>query len=438
MKQFRRWIICASTAAAILAAPVFAPAPLASATAQAQKPSVQKPSVSAPNQRHAKKAQVPPASAQAPKFPPRTPFTAQEDASAVISGMPDARFWADSAADFGRALPPQPGPWLILSTGGADGAFGAGLLNGLSAAGARPDYAVVTGVSTGALMAPFAFAGSRYDDALKAAYTQISAADIFEAGNTGESFVDSWPLKELIAKQITPALLADIAAEHQRGRRLFVITTDLDADRSVVWNMGAIAAHGGDAALNLFRSVLLASGSIPGAFPPVLIDVESSGKRFAEMHVDGGVGGQFFVAPAALMASNSGYRIPATQLYIVVNSALGPDFQVVERSTPLILTKAVALAVKVDLRLMIDRSYVAAKNSGIGFNVATIPASFNAPSRGAFDPNYMKALFDAGYSQGKSTTPFDSEPPAFPGQSAIEPNDSGKPQSNDPKPGADK
>jgi predicted acylesterase/phospholipase RssA len=449
MNKFMRWTVSAGAAAAMLAAPLLAPPGLSFTTATAQ---TQRASGPGHTRRVARKtpAAPAPAAAQAPKLPSRVPFTAADDAAAVIPGMPDARFFADSTADFNQALPSQPGPWLALSTGGSDGAFGAGLLNGLSAAGNRPDYAVVTGVSTGALMAPFVFAGSRYDDALKAAYTQISAADIFEVGSTGESFVDSWPLKELIAKQITPALLADVAAEHQRGRRLFVVTTDVDAERSVVWNMGAIAAHGGDAALNLFRSVLLASGSIPGAFPPVLIDVEGNGKRFAEMHVDGGVGGQFFVAPAALMESTSGYRIPATQLYIVVNSSLQPEFQVVERSTPLILSQAVGMAVKVDLRLMLDRSFIAAKNSGVGFNVATIPANFSAPSRGAFDPNYMKALFDAGYAQGKSANPFATQPPSYPGQPASEANDpqsppnSQSPQNSQPqnnevaKPGAEK
>lgn len=332
--------------------------------------------------------------------------------------MPDARFWADSESDFSAALPPQRGPWLILSTGGADGAFGAGLLAGLSAAGKRPDYTVVTGVSTGALMAPFIFAGARYDAALQAVYTQTSAADIFEVGGTGESFLDTWPLRELIAKQITPALLADIAAAHQSGRRLFIVTTDLDAGRSVVWNMGAIALHGGDAALKLFRSVLLASGSVPGAFPPVLIDVEGNGKRFAEMHVDGGVGGQLFVAPPALMASTSGYQIPAEALYIVVNSGLQPDFLSVDRTTPAILAQSVSTAIKADLRILLDRAYVAAKHSGIGFNVATIPASFKAPSRGAFDSDYMKALFKVGYDQGNSANPFADEPPPFPGPPA--------------------
>src|SRR5579872_4763679 len=197
--------------------------------------------------RNAKTAPAPPAAVPPQKLPVRTAFTAADDAVAVVPGMPDVRFWADSEGDFEKALPPQQGPergdWLILSTGGSDGAFGAGLLNGLSAAGKRPDYAVVTGVSTGALMAPFVFAGPRYDDALAAVYTHTSAADIFEVGGTGESFLDTWPLRDLIGKQITPALLGDIAAAHQAGRRLFIVTTDLDAGRSVVWNMGAIAVH---------------------------------------------------------------------------------------------------------------------------------------------------------------------------------------------------
>ena len=421
-----RWTI--STCAAAVLAATFSLLPQGSfdaATAQAQsahhqvgvraKKAPAKPTVAPPG-----------AAAQQSKLPPRTPFTAADDAVAAIAGMPDARFWADSVPDFEKALPPQPGPWLILSTGGSDGAFGAGLLNGLSAAGNRPDYAVVTGVSTGALMAPFAFAGPKYDEALKDAYTKITAADIFEVGSTGESFIDSWPLKELIAKQITPQLLADIAAAYQAGRRLFVVTTDLDAQRSVVWNMGAIAAHaadktGGNAALNLFRTVLLASGSIPGAFPPVLIDVEGNGKHFAEMHVDGGVGGQFFVAPPAMLASTSTDRIPASQLYIVVNSALQPDFQVVDRSTPIILSQAVGMAVQVDLRLMLDRTFVAAKNAGVGFNAATIPADFNAPSRGPFDPNYMKALFDVGFAQGKSAAAFATSPPPYPAPPATDP-----------------
>ena len=339
MTEPTRFTTWAATLAVTLSVSMLIPgAPRIGAAALAQGAPQTRPHTQA----HSKKPAPPEAAApaaQAPKLPPRIPFTAADDAVATIPGMPDVRFFADSIADFNKALPSQPGPWLVLSTGGSDGAFGAGFLNGLSAAGNRPDYTVVTGVLSGALMAPFVFAGSRYDGALTDAYTKTTAADIFEVGGTGESFLDTWPLKDLIAKEITPQLIADIAAAHQAGRRLFVVTTDLDAERSVVWNMGALAVHaqkgGGDAALKLFRQVLLASGAIPGAFPPVLIDVEGNGKKFQEMHVDGGVGGQFFVAPPSAMESNSGYKIPATQLYIVVNSSLTPDFDVVERSTPL-------------------------------------------------------------------------------------------------------
>ena len=355
-----------------------------------------------------------------PQLPPRVPFTAAEDAASIIPGMPDARFWADSEKDFSRSLPQRPGPWLVLSSGGEDGAFGAGLLNGLTAAGKRPDYAVVTGVSTGALIAPFAFAGRQYDDALRKAYTQITAADVLEVGGTAESFAESWPLKDTIAKEVTPILLNDIAAEYRRGRRLFVITTDLDAERPVVWNMGAIAAHGGENALKLFRSVLLASVSVPGAFPPVLINVEANGKRFDEMHVDGGIGGQFFVAPAALMAGTSDYRLPATQLYIIINTDLKRDFEVVDRFAPSILSQAVDTAVKVDTRMMLDRTYMVAERSGVPFNVATIPATFSAPSKGPFDSHYMNALFKAGFEQGRSATPFSAEPPPYPHPTGAE------------------
>jgi hypothetical protein len=357
----------------------------------------------------------PPAASADVQLPPRVPFTAEEDAVAVIPGIPDARFWADSVTDFKNALPPQAGPWLVLSSGGEDGAFGAGLLDGLGTSGKRPDYTVITAVSTGALMAPFVFAGRSYDDSLRRTYTHVSAADIFEAGRTPESFVDSWPLKDLLAKEVTAALLEDIAAAHRSGRRLFVITTDLDAERSVVWNMGVIAAHGGEDAIKLFRSVLLASASVPGAFPPVLIDVEANGKHFAEMHVDGGVGGQFFVLPAPLMSPVSDYRLPATELYIVVNTGLGRDFAVVDRFVPAILSQTVDAAVKVDTRMMLNLAYVVAKRSGVGFNVAAIPQTFNVPSKGPFDPEYMSALFQVGYDQGRSANPFSTVPPPYPG-----------------------
>jgi predicted acylesterase/phospholipase RssA len=409
----------------LAAAPAVAETPQISnaAAAQARAVVVARTEHAAPRQ-DAKKPVEPSPQAAGPKRPPaRIPFTAEEDAAAIIPGMPEARFWADSETDFKNALPEQPGPWLVLSSGGSDGAFGAGLLNGLSAAGKRPDYTVVTGVSTGSLIAPLVFAGQKYDDALRDAYTKITAADVFEAGGSAESFVDSWPLKDLIAKFVTPALLADVAAQHRRGRRLFIVTSNLDAERSVVWNMGAVAVHGGEDALKLFRTVLLASSAIPGGFPPVLIDVEASGKHFQELHVDGGLGGQFFVAPASLMAATSDYHLPATALYVVINTGLKRYFQVVDRFVPSILTQVVGMAVPVDTRLMMDRAYIVAKRSGVPYNVATIPLSFNAPSRGAFDPDYMGALYKVGFEQGRSESPFGATPPPYTSEPAAVPTD---------------
>jgi patatin-like phospholipase len=426
-----RLILSAATAFAV-AAPLLAPVGFAVTPARAQGLASAGGGVSRPHlvtpirakRGGAAKTQTPEAPPpKSSELPPRITYTAAEAIQAVIPGMPDARFWGDSEPDFKAALPSQPGPWLILSSGGADGAFGAGLLNGLTAGGRRPDYAVVTGVSSGALMAPFAFAGKQYDEALRRCYTEITAADVFEAGSsTAESFVNSWPLREFIDKQITPELMADIGAAHRNGRRLFIVTSDLDSQRSVVWNMGAIAAHGGDDAAKLFRKILLASASIPGGFPPVLIDVEAGGKRFQEMHVDGGLGGQFFVAPPSLMASTSDYRLPAAQLYIVVNTSLQREFKVVDRFAPTILTQSIGMAVPVDTSLMIDRAYVVAKRSDVDFNVATIPASFDFPSKGPFDPSYMKALFQVGFDQGNGSTAFAAKPPPPPSGPTPQPS----------------
>lgn len=356
---------------------------------------------------------LPTARPEKPVIVPRQDFTAAQQDLAAIPGIADARFWADSPKDFIRALPQTSGPWLAISTGGEDGAYGAGVLTGWSAAGTRPEFALITGVSTGALMAPYVFAGKKYDDQLRAAYTTINATDIFEIGGKGESLLDTWPLKDLVAKQVTKDLLADIALEHGRGRRLFVLTTNLDAGRPVAWDIGAIASKGDQQALELVRSILLAAISIPGAFPPVLIQAEAGTTRFHEMHVDGGLGAQFYISPDVLQLSTSTYVLPATDLYVIVNMKLGNDFQVTERSTLAILGRTVSAAIKVVVRNAIDRAYVLAKRSNVPFHLAYIDDVFSAPSRGAFDSDYMKTLFEFGYAQGKSGLAFANEPPDF-------------------------
>jgi hypothetical protein len=349
--------------------------------------------------------------------PPRQEFTASEQQNAVIPGIPDARFWADSPTAFTDALPTVPGPWLVISTGGSDGAYGAGVLAGWEALGTRPEFSVVTGVSTGALMAPYVFAGRKYDEQLRAAYTTINATDIFEIGGKGESLLDTWPLRDLIEKRVTKELLADIAAEHARGRRLFVLTTNLDAGRPVAWNIGAIASKGDQQALELVREILVAATSIPGAFPPILIQAQGGPDRFHEMHVDGGLEAQFYVTPDVLQTHASTYKLPATALYVIINMKLGNDFQVTERSTLSILGRTVAAAIRVVTRNALDRAYTLAKRSGVSFHVAVIDEAFHAQSRGPFDPDYMKALFDFGFAQGKAGTAFRNAPPDIPDRS---------------------
>ena len=326
--------------------------------------------------------------------PERKAFSAQDQATAGLPAFPDARFFADSAADFRLALPPRSGPWLALSAGGEDGAFGAGVLTGWSGRG-RPEFSVVSGVSTGALIGVYAFLGAPYDAALEAAYTTINAGDVFEVAGTPESLVDAWPLRRLVDRSITSRLLRDVAAAHEAGRRLFVVTTNLDAGRPVVWNMGAIARRSGEEALALFKQVLLASSSIPGVFQPMLIDVHAQGRTFHELHVDGGLANPFYVAPESLVHDGAAY-LPVTELYILVNGKLNVDFGMTQRKVLPILGRSFSVALKAGERLAIAAWSTWAQARGVELKVANIPGRFILQSKGSFDPDYMKALFAEG------------------------------------------
>ncbi len=359
----------------------------------------------------AKSAPVPstPTAQSNPKQPAeRPPFTVEDDADAIVLGIPDARAWGDSEDDFARLLPKANGPWLAMSGGGSDGAYGAGLLTGLSQEGKRPDFAVVTGASIGALLAPYAFLGQRYDDELHALFTTITAGDIFEDRPTSDSLMDSWPLKRTIEKRVTPKLLADIAAEHARGRRLLVVTTNLDAGRRVIWNMGAIAAHGDDKALTLFRSVLLASASIPGIFPPVVIEAQSHGKTVQELHNDGTITAPFFIAPEQVLAGTGTVQLPTKEIYVIANAKLAQSFEMTTPQTALVLGRSITLALQSGLRVELLLTLAAAQKQGITVNVAQIDPEFDHPSRGAFDPDYMKALYQFGIDQAKKGKAFET------------------------------
>jgi hypothetical protein len=352
-----------------------------------------------------------PASKDRPKPQERVAFTAEEEDAAVISGIPDARVWGDSDTAFARVLPQASGPWLAISGGGSDGAYGAGVLTGWTEAGTRPEFAVVTGSSIGSLIAPFAFLGPRYDEEIRKNFTTIAAADIFEDRVTRDSLFDHWPLKRIIEQRVTPKLLSEIAAEHARGRRLLVATTNLDAGRRVLWNMGAIAARGDDKALKLFRDILLASCSIPGFFSPIGIEVESNGKRFEEMHNDGTLTAPFFAIPESMFAAGGPSRPPLAQLYVIVNSKLGPEFQMPSRTIPGVLGRSIAVALTAALRAEVMLIQVAAQRHSIALHIAYVDSAFNVPSRGPFDGKYMQALYDFGVADGKKGTAFEKAVP---------------------------
>lgn len=292
-------------------------------------------------------------------------------ASAEVAAMPRVRIWGDdpgAAALAALLRPPAPEASppdetagrragrgrtldiLAISGGGEDGAFGAGLLVGWSEAGTRPDFEVVTGISAGALAAPFVFLGPGRDADLRDVFTKYRRADIYDPGLlaplAGSGLVDSSPLANLIAHYVDDAFLADVARERRKGRVLLIGTTNLDAQRPVLWDMGRIAMSGQPRALDLFRKVLLASASIPGAFPPVRIAVEADGRAFEELHVDGGVTRQVFVAPPPAATRDLAGPPRARRLFVIRNGKVGAEWDAVRADLVSISTRAVSTLIK--------------------------------------------------------------------------------------------
>ena len=361
---------------------------------------------------------------------------ATEEEQATIPGMPGVRFWADGdpavfvkaaqanidrerayLASTGHSGPLPPVSFLAISGGGENGAFGAGLLVGWTAAGTRPSFKVVTGISTGALTAPFAFLGSAYDDKLKAVYTTISAKDVLE--NRGiygalfeDAMADNAPLRRTVAKYIDRALLDAIAAEYEKGRILLIGTTDLDARRPVIWDIGKIAESRQPAALTLVQDILVASAAIPGAFPPMMIDVEVNGKHYQEMHVDGGASAQVFVYPPGLDISKSGVK-RERHLYVIRNARLDPDWAQVDRSTLTIAGRAISSLIQTQGVGDLYRIYLTATRDGFDFNLAYIPKSFTRELKEPFETAYMNALFQVGYDMAAKGYPWAKAPPGF-------------------------
>ena len=354
-----------------------------------------------------------------------------------IEGIPEARFWADewpkfslerfetyTDADFRKrfsGIYEKTHSYLAISGGGANGAFGAGLLEGWTASGTRPEFTMVTGISTGALTAPFAFLGPDYDDELKEVYTTISTKDILKKRGIltaafGDSMADTTPLKALIAKYVTADMVSAIAREHQRGRRLYVGTVNLDAGRSVIWSIGTIAASDYPRKLELIHDILRASAAIPVAFPPVAISVKSNGRQYEELHVDGGTGTQVFVYPAAVDWKRITKKLKAQgdpRIYVIRNSFLEPDYKGINRKVVPIASRTIDSLIRTQGIGDLYQIYALCERDGNDFNLAYIPTEFTEEPSEGFDPVYMGKLYELGYQMASKGYPWVKAPPGF-------------------------
>ncbi|MFV0295439.1 MAG: patatin-like phospholipase family protein, partial [Hyphomicrobiaceae bacterium] len=287
--------------------------------------------------------------------------------------------------------------------------------------GRRPRFDIVTGVSAGSIIAPFAFLGPKWDPALKVIWTryqtdQLATAQILPAIFGGPALADTTKLRNLISQYVTASFLRSIAREYEKGRILLVGTTNLDAQRPVFWNMGEIAKVGTPQALQLFRDVILGSAAIPGVFPPVHIQVEAGGRRFEEMHVDGGTTRDIFIAPynLNLSAFDKLYASkPKRHIYIIMNGKMSPEFEPVKPSAVDIGARAVSTLIKAHDDGDLYRIRSQALASGSDFHFVAIPNSFKGPGPRdqVFDPVHQAALFEKGREMGRRNSSWNTGVP---------------------------
>lgn len=375
--------------------------------------------------------------------PAVSPPPAQLREAASPPGLPQVRGWGDDLSAEqteaaraaivdslrarweaeGRPAAGVASETLALSGGGPDGAFAAGLLAGWTEAGDRPEFELVTGVSVGALIAPFAFLGPGQDASLRALVTNMRTEDVLELQLFGAlrgelGIADPEPLRRLLRETVDAAMLDAIADEHRRGRRFLVLTTDIDAARPVLWDMGAIAAAG---AGDLFVDVLLASASIPGAFPPVPITVEAAGERFVELHVDGGVTRSVTIGPTGLtsaLAVNAGFPV-RRRIFVIQNNTLAPTYAPVDRSLPSIASRTVSTLIRAQSAGDLTHIWLTAREIGAEFHLAFVPAGYGAASAADFDPEIMTRLYEVAYASARDGMDWLSEPPGVVGYQVI-------------------
>ncbi|MEM7436431.1 MAG: patatin-like phospholipase family protein [Myxococcota bacterium] len=366
--------------------------------------------------------------------PKRHPLPAKDADIAEVLGIPRARYWGDQAPPWAHgwlakskaqlkerypAVYGKPMTFLAISGGGEDGAFAAGVLLGWTARGDRPEFTTVTGVSAGALVAPFAFLGPEYDHVLRRVTLDLKASDVIKKrriiqGLRSDAMASTAPLRALIAKYVDQDLMEKIAEQHRRGRSLNIGTSNLDSMRPVVWRIGVIANSGHPRALELIRQVMLASASIPAAFPPVLFQVEANGESYDELHVDGGATSQVFLYPVGLDFDDVIDRlaIPGKpKVYVIRNARLSPMYEVVTPKTLPIAERSVSSLVRTQGIGDLYRIYLETYRDGLNYNLAFIPDTFTAQSKGNFDTEYMRQMFDLAFEMAKKGYPWHSMPP---------------------------
>lgn len=366
--------------------------------------------------------------------PERNPLPEDGVEEATVLGIPRVRMWGDEPPSWTHewlelskrelkerysGVYGKPHSYLAISGGGENGAFAAGLLLGWTKAGNRPEFSVVTGVSAGALVAPFAFLGPEYDDVLHEVAVKLEAKDVYRERRLvralrTDAMATTEPLQALIAKHVDDELVEKIAAEFRNGRGLNIGTANLDSMRPVIWRLGAIADSGHPEALTLIRKILLASASIPGAFTPVIIPVEYDGEVYDELHVDGGAASQVFLYPIGLDLDLVHERLAVpgpARVFIIRNSRIEPTYQQVNNKLFPIAGRSISSLVRTQGIGDLYRIFLEACRDGLDFNLAYIPSDFAETPKGEFDTNYMRKLFDVAYSRAEAGYPWDKMPP---------------------------
>jgi hypothetical protein len=337
---------------------------------------------------------------------PRTSFTQAEQALASPAGFGKIRYAADDAAlalVLRTSLKPDAKgeiDALALSGGGANGAYGAGVLKGWTTSGQRPEFQLVTGISAGALTAPFAFLGPAWDERLRQAFFAPEAAHLVQGrgplGLLTPGLYRKAPLEDLVRGYVTDEMIRAIAEEHAKGRRLLVGTTDLDTEQLIVWDMGAIAAKGGAEARDLFGTVLIASASVPGVFSPTMIRVEGGGRTLSEMHVDGETESAFFAIPQALFLARALPPSPFhAHLFIIINGQLDNQFAITPRSSIPILRRALDAGGKASIRSAIITSAEFCRQNDCEVSVLSLPPTVKDDSLD-YDAAHLENLYAAG------------------------------------------